>query len=247
VKTVFLSYRQTSDAERTRVRSFAERLRACGITVVLDQFFLDDHPAGPNDGWDKWSSDRALQTEYVIIIGSESWFQCFEKTQRPGSGLGAACEADDLRHRIYEAGGVIENIRIVLFDDAISNHIPGKLQRYHRFHAERDFHNIARWLGGTVPAVRESPKRPEPEIRCPRCRKPAFKVHSRSENEFILICEVCSATGILSRDGSQVTSFIVPGVVALVGLVAVEEYFRANPDDSIVDSIFDLTDLGDFV
>ena len=152
MKTVFLSYRQTSDAERARVRAFAERLRKSGIKVILDQFFLDENPGGPDDGWDKWSSDRALETERVIIIGSKAWFQCFDKKQKPGTGLGAACEADDLRHRIYEAGGVIESIRVVLFDDADAKHIPGKLKRYHRFDAERDFDGIVKWLGGTVPA-----------------------------------------------------------------------------------------------
>lgn len=150
-KTVFVSYRQTSDAERSRVRTFAERLRECGINVVLDQFLLDATPGGPPEGWDKWSSDRALTTDYVIIIGSEAWFQCFEKKQKPGTGLGAACEADDLRHRIYKANGVIVNIRVVLFDDADSVHISPKIERYHRFHAERDFANIVKWLGGTPP------------------------------------------------------------------------------------------------
>jgi len=143
---VFLSYRQTDDAQKQRVRAFGERLRDAGITVILDQFFLDEHPGGPSDGWDKWSSDRALNTEYVLIIGTREWFECFEKKQKPGTGLGAACEADDLRHRIYEAGGVIGNIRVVLFDDADAEHIPGKLKRYHRFYADRDFANIVRWL-----------------------------------------------------------------------------------------------------
>ena len=114
---VFLSYRQTDDEQKQRVRAFGERLRAAGITVILDQFFLDNNPAGPNEGWDKWSSDCALNTEYVLIIGTRDWFKCFDKKQKPGTGLGAACEADDLRQRIYEAGGVNEKIRIVLFDD----------------------------------------------------------------------------------------------------------------------------------
>ena len=99
---VFLSYRQTDDKQRKRVRTFGERLCDCGITVILDQFFLDKNPGGPNDGWPKWSSDRALETKYVLIIGTYAWFQCFEKKQPPGAGLGAACEADDLRTRIYE-------------------------------------------------------------------------------------------------------------------------------------------------
>ena len=143
---VFLSYRQTGEAQKQRVRAFGERLRDAGITVILDQFFLDEHPAGPNDGWDKWSSDRALHSDYVLIIGTPEWFACFEKTQPPGTGLGAACEADDIRHLIHKAAGVIGHIRVVLFDAADAAHIPAKLDRYHRFHTDRDFENIVRWL-----------------------------------------------------------------------------------------------------
>ncbi|HJP91885.1 MAG TPA: AAA family ATPase [Pyrinomonadaceae bacterium] len=156
---VFISYRQTNDEQKQRVRAFAERLRRCDVDVVLDQFFLEDHPAGPNDTWPKWSSDRALETDYVLVIGTYDWFQCFEKKQTPGTGLGAACEADDLRQRIYDAGGVISNIRVVLFDDSDRAHMPGKLRGYHSFHAERDFENIVRWLGGRMPiATSESPR-----------------------------------------------------------------------------------------
>lgn len=153
MSSVFISYRQTDDPQRQRVRVFAEKLRACGVDVILDQFLLDDKPAGPSEGWDKWSSDRALNTDYVIVIGSESWFQCFDKTQKPGTGLGAACEADDLRTRIYDAAGIIDNIRVVLFSDADATHISAKIKRYHRFHAERDFAGIVKWLGGTIPAT----------------------------------------------------------------------------------------------
>ena len=35
---VFLSYRQTNEEQKQRVRAFGERLRKCGIDVVLDQF-----------------------------------------------------------------------------------------------------------------------------------------------------------------------------------------------------------------
>jgi len=143
---VFLSYRQTDDEQKQRVRAFGERLRDAGITVILDQFILDEHPAGPNEGWDKWSSDRALHTEYVLIIGTPDWFACFDKTQSHGTGLGAANEADDIRHLIYKASGVIGHIRVILFNDADAGHIPAKLDRYHRFHAERDFENLVRWL-----------------------------------------------------------------------------------------------------
>lgn len=150
--TAFISYRQVNDDERLRVRSFAERLRDCGIEIVLDQFFLDANPGGPAEKWPKWSSDQAFTTEKVIIIGSESWFLCFDGKQPPGTGLGAACEADDLRTRIYDAANKNGDIRVVLFDEGDADHISVKLKGYHRFLAERDFNAIVRWLGGTVPA-----------------------------------------------------------------------------------------------
>ena len=72
---VFLSYRQTDDEQMQRVREFGERLRDAGITVILDQFLEDDNPAGPKEGWPQWSSNRASRTDYVLIIGTEPWFQ----------------------------------------------------------------------------------------------------------------------------------------------------------------------------
>lgn len=159
---VFISYRQMDDAQRQRVRAFAEKLRACGIDVVLDQFFLEANPAGPNDGWPKWSSDQAIQTERVLIIGNEAWFQCFENKQPPGTGLGAACEASDLRQRIYNASGVNGDIRVVLFDDADAQHISFHLERYHRFHAQNNFDAIVQWLGGTLPTPKAGPSSGRP-------------------------------------------------------------------------------------
>lgn len=100
---VFLSYRQTSDPERQRVRAFAERLRSSGIRVILDQFFLDAKAGGPGEDWAKWSTDQANQTQRVIIIGSESWFLCYDGKQPPGTGLGGACEARNFRRRIYQS------------------------------------------------------------------------------------------------------------------------------------------------
>ena len=147
---VFISYRQTNNVQIERVRKFAERLREQGVDVILDQFLLDAEAGGPGEGWDKWSSDQAINTEYVLIVGTKDWFECFDKTQPQGTGLGVACEADDIRDRIYAAGGVIEKIRVVLFDDVDAAHIPAKLRRYHRFTAERDLPNIVRWINRDI-------------------------------------------------------------------------------------------------
>lgn len=85
---VFISYRQTDDAQKQRVRSFAERLRDCGIDVVLDQFFRDDNPAGSDDRWPKWRSDRASDTEYVLIVGTYDCSSALKRSSHRGRDWG---------------------------------------------------------------------------------------------------------------------------------------------------------------
>lgn len=152
--SVFISYRQLNDAQRLRVRTFAERVRGCGIDVVLDQFYKESHPGGPSEGWPKWSSDQAINTERVLIIGNAPWFRCFDGTEKPGTGLGAACEAGNIRQRLYDLGGLNDIIRVVYFENADTNDISFDLKRYDRFHADDHFKDIIAWLSGPagVPA-----------------------------------------------------------------------------------------------
>lgn len=146
---VFISYRQLDDAQRQRVRDFAERLRGRGIQVVLNQFFKDSHPGGPPEGWPKWSSEQAIHAEKVLIIGNEPWFRCFDGKKQPGTGLGAACEAGNLRQRIYDLGGEQDIIRVAYFDDNDVSALSFDLKRYHRFHIGRDFDDLVAWVKGT--------------------------------------------------------------------------------------------------
>ncbi|MES2599000.1 MAG: hypothetical protein V4662_26965 [Verrucomicrobiota bacterium] len=157
---VFISYRQLDDAQRQRVRDFAHRVRTCGIDVVLDQFYKDSNPGGPPEGWPKWSSDQATKTERVLIIGNTPWFKCYDGTENPDAGLGAACEARDIRQRLYDRGGHNDIVRIVHFDKSDLDHISHGLKSYDWFHAEKNFDTLIAWLGGTIPTVLAAPLQP---------------------------------------------------------------------------------------
>jgi hypothetical protein len=112
VGTVFLSYRHENDTRRALVRRFGERLRAAGIEVLLDQFFLDANPGGPDEGWPAWSKSQATQSEKVLILGSPGWYRCYDGTEVPGSGLGAAAEGRVIAQRIYNESGLNRIARI---------------------------------------------------------------------------------------------------------------------------------------
>jgi hypothetical protein len=157
VATVFLSYRHENDARRGRVRTLGEHLRDAGISVVLDQFYLDAHPGGPDEGWPAWSKRQAGETEKVLIIASAGWFRCYESTEVPGSGLGAAAEARVIGQRLYNVAGVSPFARVVVFDPADARGIPLDLQGYHRFDPALDLAAMIAWITGAAPAVPPPP------------------------------------------------------------------------------------------
>src|SRR3954471_21653512 len=59
---VFISYRHESPEHSRKVRGLGEMLRQAGLPVMLDQFYLEEHPGGPDDGWPKWSEDCANES-----------------------------------------------------------------------------------------------------------------------------------------------------------------------------------------
>jgi hypothetical protein len=149
--TVFLSYRHEDDAHQARVRAFGKRLRSTNINVVLDQFFLEANPGGPDEGWPAWSRRQASESEKVLIVGSPGWYRCYAGTEIPGSGLGAAAEGRVIGQRIYNKSGLNRIARIVVFDAVDRSAVPLDLQAYHCFHEAADFASIVAWIKGALP------------------------------------------------------------------------------------------------
>lgn len=150
---VFITYRQLDATQKQRVRRFAERLRSYDVDVVLDQFFQEENPGGSGDTWAKWSSDQAINAVRILIIASDAWFRCYDGKEKPGTGLGAACEARVIRQRIYDQAGVNRFVRVAFFDESDVSQISFEVKGYHRFHAERDLADIIKWLGGATTAT----------------------------------------------------------------------------------------------
>lgn len=168
--SVFISYRQLNDAQRLRVREFAQRVRGCGVDVVLDQFYKDSNPGASDDGWTIWSEDQAEDTEKVLVIADHEWFQCYLKKAPPGTGLGAAAEAHIVHARITAAGTKAKGIRIVAFDDVAKKSIPFRLRDFPYFDLQQSgvFEEIISWLGGN--AAVSTPATPTTTLTWPaRC------------------------------------------------------------------------------
>lgn len=149
---VFISYRHETLEHARDVRRLADMLRAANIPVVLDQFYLEEHPGGPDEGWPKWCEDCANQSACVLIIASEGWFAAYEKTEPPRQGLGAATEADLFRQEIYDEKGHNERIRLTFLHSLSVDKVPPRLRPWHQF---RPFENsgpgdLMRWIASRL-------------------------------------------------------------------------------------------------
>ncbi|RLW71006.1 MAG: hypothetical protein B6D71_04240 [gamma proteobacterium symbiont of Stewartia floridana] len=147
---VFISYRHESTKHAAAVRRLGEQLRSANIQVDLDQFYLEAHPGGPNDGWPKWCEQRANKSSHMLIIASTGWFAVYEGSESPGEGLGAATEADLFRQALWDQKGHNARIRLVYLDEIESDRVPVRLRAWEPFRLFHDFdkesERLIKWL-----------------------------------------------------------------------------------------------------
>jgi hypothetical protein len=150
---VFLSYRAESSEHVAAVRRLGELLRQAKIPVALDQFYLDDNPGGPDEGWPKWCEDCASQAACVLIIASEGWFASYDKSAEPGGGLGAATDADLYRQAFWNETGHNERFRLAFLHEVAANKVPVRLRTWHSFRpfeSDAAFDELLRWLAARL-------------------------------------------------------------------------------------------------
>lgn len=151
---VFISYRHESPEHVRAVRRLGELLREAKIPVALDQFFLDEHPGGPDlGGWPKWSEDCANESACVLIIASDGWFGAYDRTAPAAGGFGAATEADLFRQALWDERGNNERIRLAYLHDVTAEKVPARLRAWHHFRpfeGNAELESLIRWVGGRL-------------------------------------------------------------------------------------------------
>ncbi len=128
-------------------------LMSSGLPVLLDQFYMDEHPGGPDEGWPKWCEVAAVQSNCVLIIGSVGWFAVYENKEQPGTGCGAASEADIFRQELYDKKGENPRIRLVYLHKVDREDVPLRLRAWHHFRPldnEMDRAGLIQWIAGRL-------------------------------------------------------------------------------------------------
>jgi len=141
--TVFISYSHDSREHADRVLELSNRLRAEGIHCVLDQY-----ETSPAEGWPKWMDRQIENSDFVLVICTETYYRRVMGTEEEGKGLGVRWESTLTYQDIYDAGG--ENTRFipVLFHPGKVEHIPKPLRGATHYYVdmEQGYENLYRRL-----------------------------------------------------------------------------------------------------
>jgi hypothetical protein len=85
---VFLSCSHDSPKHQDRVLALANRLRQWGIDATVDQF-----DGSPREGWPMWTEREIRQSDFVLVVCTETYLTRVERREGPGRGRGVVWEA----------------------------------------------------------------------------------------------------------------------------------------------------------
>jgi WD40 repeat protein len=120
---VLISYSHDSPEHARRVLGLANRLRADGIDCTIDQYVVT-----PAEGWPRWMDKQIRDSDFVLMVCTETYYQRAMGEDQPGKGRGVRWEGSLIYQYIYDADSINTKFIPVLFDSCSSSHIPAPLR-----------------------------------------------------------------------------------------------------------------------
>lgn len=159
---VFISYSQDSLSFSDKVLEFSNKLRSEGIDAILDQY-----EEAPSEGWPRWMENSIKKADYVIVIGSQGYYQKIYGKNESGKGLGVKWEGNIIYQMLYMSDSINKKFIPAVFNDDDVQYIPTPLQgsTYYKISNSSDFDRLYWRLRGV--SAKEKPPlgklRPLPE------------------------------------------------------------------------------------
>ena len=122
---VFISYSHDSAEHRALVLAFSNLLREYEIDAVLDQY--EDAPL---EGWPKWMAKQIKESDFVIIICTERYWNRINGIGKDGIGKGVYFESTLAYHHIYYDKERVNRFISVLFDRNDFKYVPSLLKGF---------------------------------------------------------------------------------------------------------------------
>jgi hypothetical protein len=163
--TVFISYSHDSDEHRQNVLALSERLRADGISTLLDQYVN----GSPAEGWPRWMLDQLDAAAFVLVVCTETYYCRFRGHEKPGKGKGVDWEGALITQEIYDSRSRTSKFVPISLSAAVEDWIPEPLRSrtHHTLTSEKDYQALLDLLlgrAGVEPGPVGTPKpKPRPK------------------------------------------------------------------------------------
>ena len=204
---VFISYSHDSTEHADRVLALSDRLRADGIDCILDQY--ED---SPSVGWPRWMDQQILETDFVLMICTPTYYRRVMGKEQPGVGLGVRWEGNLIYQYFYNEGSLNTKFIPVLLKGANNSAIPTPYQgaTYYQPLTETGYESLYRRLTNqpTTPKPALGKRRQLP----PRKRKNDFIGDMPNEHSTHPVTSESSAAGATAEGSVQVPVWNIPYV-----------------------------------
>ena len=117
---VLISYSHDSPEHAQHVLELANRLREDGIDCTIDQYVVP-----PAEGWPRWMDKQIRDSDFVVMVCTETYYERIMGEAEPGKGLGVRWEGRLIYQAIYRAESMNAKFIPILFEAGDSSHIPG--------------------------------------------------------------------------------------------------------------------------
>lgn len=120
---VFISYSHDSPAHEQQVRALADQLRIDGVDAFLDQYEVS-----PPEGWPRWMDRQLRESDYVLVVCTETYLRRVRGDEEVGRGHGVRWESHLVYQQFYDAGALNSKFIPVLLYGGEPAHIPDPLR-----------------------------------------------------------------------------------------------------------------------
>lgn len=141
--SVFISYSHDSPEHENRVLAFSNQLRAEGIDANIDQY-----ETAPSEGWQLWMEKQIRDSQFVLLVCTETYLRRVMKEEEKGKGLGVIWESTIAIQHLYNSGVLNEKFIPIVFYREDTKNIPVPLQSttYYDLSSERGYDDLYRRL-----------------------------------------------------------------------------------------------------
>ena len=205
--TAFITYSHETPEHNERALNLATRLRVDGVACDIDKFEVS-----PPEGWLRWMKRQTQESDFVIVVCTETYARRFAGNENSGKGKGAAREGLLIDQSLYDSG---ENHRFipVVFDQTDVGHIPPVLKNvtYYDVSTDAGYSGLHRALTNQPRIVRR-PVGPIPK------RLPDLDPNESKATELLCLCPDPLPLEVIARVVGQEVTQVATTLQRLVNI-----------------------------